>query len=387
MNFVDISKTILQITSAVVLLGIPAKFMGVWALWGLGAISKAYRRAAQQTFSIADECGAVAVSLMTQSVPFLDLADVDDCITLERMVERLGSVLRHRASIMDADEVKRLAAFCFKQVAQKSCRVLTDEHKSTEDRIDIDAFSVAMSSSAPICFDEVAHLFDRDRKKTCLEKFFTPPSLLHFMYDQDVKVETGVTATLESQRTKHLEAAMQLHEMEHTQSVRSIEDKQLSLEAKLTKRLNDLTQLLHDEQQKVKRLREQIALVQSELQLVQPENRPRSRGVTVTPSDSLVAGTPSGLVKNAEAASDAIQTLATVTATAAQNLPATVNVLERESSKTEQFGELSFLFQQLGDRLSHTEKKAREARERMMRAEMRATKAEAAVQSLVRHIS
>merc|ERR1712008_510095 len=109
-------------------------------------------------------------------------------------------------------------------------------------------------------------------------------------------------------------------------------------------------QLLHDEQQKVKRLREQIALVQSELQLVQPENRPRSRGVTVTPSDSLVAGSPSGLVKNAEAASDAIQTLATVTATAAQNLPATVNVLERESSKTEQFGELSFLFQQLGDR-------------------------------------
>jgi len=214
-----------------------------------------------------------------------------------------------------------------------------------------------------ISFDEVAQLFDRDRRKTCLETSFTSHVLLHFIHGEDVEVNKVETVSLEAKKSRIFEDTVQQQE-EYNRKSRQVEDKLLSLEVKLTKGLDHVMGLLHNEQQKVKCLREQLAAVKAELALVQARK-----------SSAPVAS------------SGSIQTPAKVTAVASQNPRVAVNVLEREPSKgMHELGELYFLFQQLRDRLSTAERSASEARERMVRAELRARNAESAVQSMVKKI-
>lgn len=221
---VDLNAIVLALTSALVLLSIPKRILTVFIKLCLGHLSRIYRRMLVEDFDIKDQCGSVAVRLMTHSVPFVELADTADIlgragISKRRLKERFREMVKHRRAIDDS-ELEALVEFCYEQAItsagpaqhalhwRSKLRFNAKEMKEDPDRaekgqpegeagaidpsgkahthhsmLDIDAFSSACSANEPMNFEAVVDLFDKDRKLGFLERFFMPKPLWKAIYD------------------------------------------------------------------------------------------------------------------------------------------------------------------------------------------------------------
>jgi len=196
LRFVSLANILLNITSALVLLSLPQRFVLFFATTCLGQLSKIYKQVIYERFDLKTEVSGITTRLMTSSAAFVQLEDVDGTenggagISRKRMSERLREVLRNRSSTLDSYEVEQLVDYCFKAVTstrktRTAFQLLVEEvtglfKKGREPEvvvspcIDIDAFSVASTSNERISFATVVDWFDADRRLTWLEKLFTP---------------------------------------------------------------------------------------------------------------------------------------------------------------------------------------------------------------------
>jgi len=196
LRFVSVAKILLNVTSALVLLSLPNRFVLFFATTCLGRLSEIYKEAIYERLDLKAEVGGITTRLMTSSAAFVQLGDVQVTpnggtgISRKRMGERLQEVLRKRSTTLDPHEVEQLVDYCFKSVtsgkkSRTAFQLIADEvsglfkeEKETEMKvsqcIDIDAFSVACTSNEKISLATVVDWFDADRALTCLENLFTP---------------------------------------------------------------------------------------------------------------------------------------------------------------------------------------------------------------------
>jgi len=201
------NAVLLYITSALVLLQLPMKFVRFVALNCLGRLSRIYKSIVVQDFDVVYHCARAIVLLASQSVCFLELADKpgpdgDDYggISRQRMLERVLACVRHRTSYIDAGEVTAISDFAFRKMRTTSkiihegfidleefnafgCNPFhrkSDKCDSldqgVEEILDIDHFCKATGSDS-LSLEDVVSLFDRDRRYWPGERLFTPAEL------------------------------------------------------------------------------------------------------------------------------------------------------------------------------------------------------------------
>jgi len=195
MKFVDTSKIVVSFTSILVLLALPMKFMRWFITTFLGQLSTLYGRVLEHVFDIQRETATMAILLMSNSVAFLELTDVE-CdksqlpgISRERMTERMQQVMRQRRQDLDDNEVAAFVDCCYMSLLQdkgddstfnkfgqkllpwhKRCTV----DKGMKEMIDIDTFNGHCSFHSPVNLEAAVRLFDKDRQRLWLERIFTP---------------------------------------------------------------------------------------------------------------------------------------------------------------------------------------------------------------------
>lgn len=122
------------------------------------------------------------------------------------MSERLKETLRHQGQKLDDEEVKKMIDFCYRAVvrhkhvnvagkpalperrglkrlrtvrsfAREALNARSRSDLGEEERITIDSFGIACSTNERIGFQALVDLFDRDRPRRLLERFFTPRNI------------------------------------------------------------------------------------------------------------------------------------------------------------------------------------------------------------------
>jgi len=187
----DPSAILAYAVSVVVLLRLPSLVVGMFALYCLGRLSDIYRRASIHVFNVADQCGAAALQLVQSASNFRSLADLQDvdgegtqAISRESLRTRLSESLRCMGDVLDHNEIRQLAAFCFEQICRPppSMRSLRDTLQRKNPSPGFDGslhrreFQQACLLNEDIDLIGMASLFDADRRRCPLERFFTPSS-------------------------------------------------------------------------------------------------------------------------------------------------------------------------------------------------------------------
>jgi len=174
-------------TSIVVLLQIPLKVVLFFTLTCLGELSKLYKRVIIQNFDIEHETASMAVTLMSNSVTFLELSD---CIvgtqkfpgiSKARMGERMKAALQQRRDVLNDSELQAFVACCFESLVWDrgdQLHLSNQKQDETEEGIiDIDTFNLYSSMNHSVDLPTAVNLFDVDRKRRILESLFTPPAV------------------------------------------------------------------------------------------------------------------------------------------------------------------------------------------------------------------
>jgi len=209
----DLNTIFINVASSIVMLQIPNSVVFFIAVWCCGHISFIYRRLIYKKFSIATEAGAMAMRLLEHEVAFNDLEDPSHGkigeISRNAMSDGIGHIMERRGHFLDESALQHMVDFCLNTVthdfrgADKTPEsglhmMVTDvldgvntiywdvkeafgmhppENTEFHDTIDVDKFASACSSTEPINFDALVRLFDKDRKRSWLERFFMPMKL------------------------------------------------------------------------------------------------------------------------------------------------------------------------------------------------------------------
>jgi len=197
--FPSLSILLVQLTSAMVILGIPKTLVALVTVHLLGMLSRVYKQVLYEHFDLRRQVGGMITRLMVNSAVFVELSDIRDRrsggvgISRRRMGERMREVLKLRESL-DHAEIEQLVDYCFRSIVheeEKNDTLLTEltgrvKHQrasqiDNNEVINIDEFSISCSSNEKVKFTTVATLFDADRHRTHLEKWFTPYMFKRYM--------------------------------------------------------------------------------------------------------------------------------------------------------------------------------------------------------------
>lgn len=195
------------LVTAYVLSKIPKLFTLFVLVNFLGHLSKIYKRVIFEPFDIAEQVAGTATRFMANTVSFEELCEVgDDDITKKTMHRRIGEAIKKRTDILDETEVGTFVNFCHKAIVDlnhfgkhdtmyhemkkisslkstwtASSTLMRRKHKKAMDlleqdltEVDINSFSVACSSIDKVRILDVMKLFDKDRRTSLMEYFFTP---------------------------------------------------------------------------------------------------------------------------------------------------------------------------------------------------------------------
>lgn len=203
----DIGELISKVTTCLVLLTLPRRFVMALCTFMLGHLSAIYRQAVYDRFNLKDAIAGMSARLLVWNASFVDLVDKElsggiQGISKSRMHERLISLLKTRHSELDAGEIDRLCQFTHQAMLSLNTRPGSLQPLSSleggireytselglrftekpgksqseieKDIINSDRFSVACTSNENLNFDAVVKLFDKERKRWFLERLFTP---------------------------------------------------------------------------------------------------------------------------------------------------------------------------------------------------------------------
>lgn len=252
-SFFDMEFLILQITSSIVFLFFPKKIIFFFACNMLGHLSKIYRDALIEDFSLAREVARITARILSTSVSFIELEEEPDnldpdlgtpepFISRETLDEQMREVLAKRNSVLDENELRSLIDFCYdsllgiNSMSHKSTfqsfrrdvgelRDITSSQQSaifagrsgagidSGSAVDIDVFSMCCASSPSMNFDNFVGLFDSNRRMHVLERTFTPQYLVKLgtlsqgnspdFREPDPELPGTKAAALRMRKTKH----------------------------------------------------------------------------------------------------------------------------------------------------------------------------------------
>jgi len=198
------------ISTTFVFLSMPKFFLLIFCTHCLGLMSSIYTRVLREPFSIVQETANMATRLMTHSVIFAELSDLDgkEGISKDTLGRRLHKVLDFRGEELDEMEIEAFVTFVHQQIIKKLKR---DKHRALEiipgglfkkdpaktavtgdHPITMDSYVSACSFCDRISFDNMVHLLDKNRRETKLEKIFMPRELRLAIHHARATAETIV---------------------------------------------------------------------------------------------------------------------------------------------------------------------------------------------------
>eukprot|EP00930_Biecheleria_cincta_P021509 TRINITY_DN15927_c0_g2_i1.p1 TRINITY_DN15927_c0_g2~~TRINITY_DN15927_c0_g2_i1.p1 ORF type:complete len:880 (-),score=121.30 TRINITY_DN15927_c0_g2_i1:227-2866(-) len=171
MRVFDFSVLITVITSAIVLQTLPKQAITFLASWGLGALSKVYRRILQEPFSMVSQSVSSLLRIMSQEMLFNLVNRTKQGISRADLIHSLQEALVFQADLLDQQEIEHVADFVMESLAGANAS------KTATETVTLAQWCAAITECEPITMDLIAMIFDHDQPRQCLETFFTPPSL------------------------------------------------------------------------------------------------------------------------------------------------------------------------------------------------------------------
>jgi len=215
----DANNTLLNLTSLMVMLSIPAKIVLFIMTHLLGHLSFIYKQSLVGRFDLVDETAGMITRLVGMTAGFQEIVQKEaifegDGITIEMLTAKLSLLFNSKKVVLTDLELKNVAEMCFnaiKCLSKDAENKLNDEPRDSvpKSRVNLQDFGkglfvgrIASEPAGNITFSEyaaafstaeefefhlLAKLFDSDRPRTFLERFFTPPNLQHFIYNSQGK--------------------------------------------------------------------------------------------------------------------------------------------------------------------------------------------------------
>lgn len=170
----DIYKVITLATTVLVWIGFAQKIVYFFALYGLGALSRVYRRVLVQPLKLQTEVTGLAARLISVSESFRSLEDTKQGISKGRMYRRFRQIFKATEELNER-EIKRFVQYVYETMCGDS-----------QDGVSVEEYSDACSTNEPLTFQNLVSIFDSDRKKGCLEKMFADDSVRALFQNDDM---------------------------------------------------------------------------------------------------------------------------------------------------------------------------------------------------------
>eukprot|EP00746_Dinoflagellata_sp_MGD_P128220 gnl/MRDRNA2_/MRDRNA2_62631_c0_seq1.p1 gnl/MRDRNA2_/MRDRNA2_62631_c0~~gnl/MRDRNA2_/MRDRNA2_62631_c0_seq1.p1 ORF type:complete len:915 (-),score=165.97 gnl/MRDRNA2_/MRDRNA2_62631_c0_seq1:94-2778(-) len=188
----DLNGIIQCLTSLIVLASTANTITAQFAYRCLGGLSTVYRGFCHQKAQIGAECHSMAARLASYTSTFLELEDVEDPvpgISRERLLHRFTRVFGKASGLTDL-QIKRFVHFVFDGMNKSKSG---DEN----DSLDVEEWLKACAFAEPLGYDSLVQMFDADRKKGFLERFFAPDTLqailkTDMLVQSDERTQTSV---------------------------------------------------------------------------------------------------------------------------------------------------------------------------------------------------
>jgi len=218
----DANQLLMFITSAMVLIEVPRRFLRVIVLSCLGRLSKVYKKIIDSDFNIPYMCARSVAQMVSQSVCFTNLVDscgnqALGCMTKEQLQERVYAVVKSNPDL-DENEIGTLTDFAIREamesdmfrgrlsqriiaVAQKAkqhglrlskfvsrssrcseCSPGEEEASESQKVLDMDSFC-RLTGNEYLGLEVVAPLFDHNRRGSLAERFFMDHNLRNLVYE------------------------------------------------------------------------------------------------------------------------------------------------------------------------------------------------------------
>eukprot|EP00931_Biecheleriopsis_adriatica_P044301 TRINITY_DN25333_c0_g2_i1.p1 TRINITY_DN25333_c0_g2~~TRINITY_DN25333_c0_g2_i1.p1 ORF type:complete len:799 (-),score=109.37 TRINITY_DN25333_c0_g2_i1:213-2570(-) len=163
------------LTSMLVLMIVPKMLLTFVLKRCLGTLSKVYKKALFEPFSVTKRSVGAAITFMSQGAIFDTLVDSHDDYTISReaLVHRLTQVFHSNARhYLPTSEIKVFSEWVIQRL-----HTLAGKDKTAGDNVTLEEFCTAVSHAEPLDFHTVTRLFNPKRKAGFLERLFTPASL------------------------------------------------------------------------------------------------------------------------------------------------------------------------------------------------------------------
>mmetsp|Transcript_58930 Transcript_58930/g.127458 ORF Transcript_58930/g.127458 Transcript_58930/m.127458 type:complete len:755 (-) Transcript_58930:126-2390(-) len=189
-NFWDFAAVFNSFVALIVLYRIPMHMVLFIMVRMLGQLSLIYRRVLWQVFDITEQVSGMVLRMTANTLLFSKLTDEADGISIVRLGALLRQALSHRAGTLDFEEQQRFVNFCFTAICvpkeaqrdhmQMQAKLDRDQRGKIDLKtlhIDVDQFLTSSTSNEKLPLAQVVNLFDTDRRKSILERLFTPQDL------------------------------------------------------------------------------------------------------------------------------------------------------------------------------------------------------------------
>eukprot|EP00931_Biecheleriopsis_adriatica_P028829 TRINITY_DN17190_c0_g1_i3.p1 TRINITY_DN17190_c0_g1~~TRINITY_DN17190_c0_g1_i3.p1 ORF type:complete len:428 (-),score=84.92 TRINITY_DN17190_c0_g1_i3:138-1421(-) len=143
-------------------------------LYGLGYLSKAYKKALWEPFSLVGRSVSTALGLALQTQSFDYLSDTDEhTVSRQRLIELLTKAFSSDPEgPLDLNEVPAFASFLMERL-----NVRAGVKENADADMSLNEMLLSLSDHDPLDFRTIAGLFDPDRKTHLMERFFMPQEL------------------------------------------------------------------------------------------------------------------------------------------------------------------------------------------------------------------
>eukprot|EP00812_Abedinium_dasypus_P009687 NODE_335_length_1658_cov_308.223331.p1 GENE.NODE_335_length_1658_cov_308.223331~~NODE_335_length_1658_cov_308.223331.p1 ORF type:complete len:338 (+),score=64.41 NODE_335_length_1658_cov_308.223331:3-1016(+) len=181
-----------------VLLNIPVKILGFVSCKFLGELSCVYKRVIHEPFDLLEQVAGMATDFVSYTNSYYGLTDRIDGISMDCFSVWMADGLKEETDL-DGGELKSVVDICFREIMERGTemeasgarsKVRRDVRRSLREfkpqpsgsdmgseMIDISAYLRCRMLSARIALPDLVKLFDKDRRRKCVEMFFTPKTL------------------------------------------------------------------------------------------------------------------------------------------------------------------------------------------------------------------
>lgn len=176
-GWVNMDALIQAITSVLVFIEVAKKIVFYFAIFGLGHLSKVYRRVVYQQVKLQRECYGLAARLVSHSSAFKELQDTPGGISESRLHQRFKGIFSHTEALDEA-EISRFSKFVYDHMS----------HGGKDPAVDMEEYAMACSTNENLDFEALVGIFDANRKKSCLERFFADGTVRALFQDDKAMV-------------------------------------------------------------------------------------------------------------------------------------------------------------------------------------------------------